>query len=110
MGGYVDIQKFINGGRPAMDSAAQQIADQSLKTWQDIVFHGGEFKGDATLSHFEINLVDKNTNSLKQLNAYLGFVARIADEQEKKKQLERNRYGTDSLQTVPAAPSPSPEN
>ncbi|HEX7847605.1 MAG TPA: DUF4836 family protein [Chitinophagaceae bacterium] len=75
MGGYIDIQKFITGARPVMDSSAHKIADEAMKVWQDILFYGGGTSGDASTSHFEINFVDKNTNSLKQLNKFLDFVA-----------------------------------
>jgi hypothetical protein len=81
IGGFADIQKFINGSRAAYsrDSLATAMADESVKFWQDLIFYGGEFKDDATLSHLEINLVDKTGNSLKQLNSYLGKVAAIAE-------------------------------
>jgi hypothetical protein len=82
-GGYLDIRQFINGSRPAMgkDSLAVLLADHSLKVWEDALFYGGEFKDDAMEMYGEVNFVDKNTNSLKQLNNYLGFIAI----QEKKK-------------------------
>ncbi|MEI9946185.1 MAG: DUF4836 family protein [Chitinophagaceae bacterium] len=85
MGGYLDIQKLISGARPSMhgDSTFSKIADESLKFWQDIIFTGGDSKGGATASHIEINLVDQKTNSLKQLNNYLGVMARIFREREK---------------------------
>jgi hypothetical protein len=43
--------------------------------WQDVVASGGEYKDKATAFEFEINLVDKNTNSLKQLNQYIDKMA-----------------------------------
>ncbi|HEX6191472.1 MAG TPA: DUF4836 family protein [Chitinophagaceae bacterium] len=106
IGGFIDIQKFITGARPMMDSTALIIADESLKTWQDVVFYGGEFKNDATETHMEISMVDKNTNSLKQLNNYFGVVARVADAQEKQRKLDRENYPTiDSV----VAPRPAPK-
>ncbi len=106
MGGYIDIQKFINGAKPAMDSLGLQIADESLKTWQDIIFYGGEFRNNATTTHGEINMADKNTNSLKQLSNYMGFIARIINEQEKKRKMEaKNMF--EMTDTV-AAPVPLP--
>lgn len=104
MGGYIDIQKFINGFRPTMDSTAMQIADQSLKTWQDIVFYGGEFKNNSTLTHMEINMVDKNTNSLKQLNNYISFIATKMDEIEKRKDVQVRNY---EIQDSIAVPRPA---
>ncbi len=97
-GGYLDIQKFINGARPAMkDSVATMIADQSLKLWQDIVFYGGEFKDGALTTYGEINMVDKSTNSLKQLNSYFDFIA----QQLMFKQAEIMRDGLDILPPPP---------
>lgn len=107
MGGFIDIQKFISGSKPsfANDSLANIIADESIKTWQDIVFYGGEFKKDATESYGEINFVDKNTNSLKILNKYLGFIAVKFMEEEKRKKDEvkflDEEIKIDNLNTFP---------
>ncbi|HMF71139.1 MAG TPA: hypothetical protein VK616_06670 [Flavitalea sp.] len=38
--------------------------------WQDILITGGKVKNGAMNYDVEINLVDKNVNSLKQLNQY----------------------------------------
>ncbi|HET9429723.1 MAG TPA: DUF4836 family protein, partial [Chitinophagaceae bacterium] len=53
MGAFVDIQKFISGSKPAYasDTTATRIADESLKVWKDITMYGGEFKGNAAISH-----------------------------------------------------------
>lgn len=89
MGGYVDIQKIISGYKAAIkDSLGRVVADESAKFWQDIVFYGGERDGDASTSHLEINLVDKSTNSLKQLNNYFGMIAKIFKENEKQRRAE----------------------
>ncbi len=72
MGFYIDVQKILQvvvAG--AKDSTAIAAIDLSLKTWQDVHAYGGEFKDKAFQFHAEINMVDKNTNSLKQLNTYL---------------------------------------
>jgi hypothetical protein len=85
----MDIQKFITGARPsfASDSTATLIADESLKYWQDIIFYGEEYRDGGIESYFEINMVDKNTNSLKQLNNYLGFIAvKMIDLEKKRKE------------------------
>lgn len=101
-GGFADIQKFINGARPSMesDSIALQIADQSAKFWQDLVFYGGEFRNEATESHLEINMVDKTTNSLKQLNTYLGSIAKIVNDREKRQKAMWESNATDSAPMV----------
>jgi hypothetical protein len=91
MSGYINIQNFINGakGTISKDTTASLIADRSLQVWQDIVFYGGEFNDDGIESYAEINMVDKKTNSLKQLNQYLGFIAARMKEEEKKR---KERY------------------
>lgn len=73
---FVDIQKILQVAAADQkgDSAEAAVFDASLKTWQDVHAFGGEFKNKAFTFHAEINLVDKSTNSLKQLNAYLDKV------------------------------------
>lgn len=110
MGGFLDIQKFISGSKPSFagDSTATLIADQSLKVWQDIVFHGGEFKDGGTDSYIEINMVDKNTNSLKQLNSYLGFIAIKMKEQEKRREeAYRREWDNPVMDSVKVMPAPA---
>jgi hypothetical protein len=95
-GAYVDVRQFINGWKPSMDSVGLKIAEASLSTWEDIVFYGGEFENGYTVSHGEVNLVDKNTNSLKQLNAYLSTIAPMM------KSMQKNRdVRMDSTYTMP---------
>jgi hypothetical protein len=82
MGLYLDLQKIWPAAMmDAKDSSARAAIDVSSKMWQDIVGYGGEFKDKALVFHAEINLVDKNTNSLKQLNAYLDTIYKIAKPQ-----------------------------
>ncbi|HEX5652369.1 MAG TPA: DUF4836 family protein [Chitinophagaceae bacterium] len=107
MAGFIDIQKFISGARPSMDSTAAFIADQALKTWQDMIFYGGEFRDNAALSHLEINMVDKNTNSLKQLNSFLGVVAKTMDEKEKLREQRYQDLYENKVDTTAVPPSPN---
>ena len=85
MGGYLNIQNFIKGAKNtiAKDSVGTLIADKSIQTWNDIIFYGGEFKDGGVESYAEINMVDQKTNSLKQLNSYFGFLAKLMRDQEK---------------------------
>lgn len=75
-GMYIDIQKILS----VMNSPSGQnmfggmIMDASMKMWQDVVITAGEFKNGYMVSEMEINLVDKETNSLKQLYQYLGQI------------------------------------
>lgn len=86
MGGYFNIQTIMKafGTQASKDSLGKVVYDASLKIWDNIVFKGGEFKDGAMLGSAEINLVDKNTNSLKQLNGYLTVISQVMKEKEKK--------------------------
>jgi hypothetical protein len=87
-GGYVNFQYLMNSMKSQVrDSLDDQIFQASLKTWDNVIFKGGEFTDGAITQHFEINLVDKNTNSLKQLNTYLGVMGAV--EKKKKEQREK---------------------
>ena len=72
-GMYVDIQKLLKGSMGDIkDSSEEATLNLSLNMWQDIlVTAGGELKDGAFSSYAEITLVDKSTNSLKQLNQYI---------------------------------------
>lgn len=69
--------------RDSLDNLAFQA---SIKTWESVIVTGEGFKDGATNMHAEINLVDKNTNSLKQLNKYIETMGQI--QQEKKKKMD----------------------
>ncbi len=80
-GGYVDIQKILKTVEP--DSSETSVIGSSANFWKDLVFHGGEIQKNAMVYEMEINLIDQNTNSLKQFNQYFD---RLAKEQKAKKQ------------------------
>lgn len=77
MGMYVDFQKIMKAVEPttATDSSAKVALLESQKVWEDMLMTGGELSGGSMSGHFEINFVDKNTNSLKQLNQYIDKMA-----------------------------------
>ncbi|MET0243596.1 MAG: DUF4836 family protein, partial [Flavitalea sp.] len=75
-GMFIDLQKAITSGSTfTSDSSAKAVADASLKMWQDIVVTGGKIKDGGMSYEAEINLVDKSTNSLKQLNKYIDVLS-----------------------------------
>jgi Domain of unknown function (DUF4836) len=107
-GGYIDIQKFISGYKGKEGSTEKSIADESMKMWQDVIFYGGDHKGDGATGYFEINMMDKNTNSLKQLNNYFSSMAKLSKEQENKDAVDNNstiteEVATDSVKMAPPA-------
>ena len=58
-----------------MDSSEQKMLLYAAQTWDNIIFYGGEMKDGTGTSHFEINMKDKSTNSLKQLYTFMGKMA-----------------------------------
>jgi hypothetical protein len=109
-GAYINIRTFINGARPSFggDSSALTIADESVRLWEDIVFYGGDKDGDAIKTYGEINFIDNNTNSLKQLNNYFGKIATIVKAQEdKRKAAWENMRIEDSVKAEAPPPPPS---
>jgi hypothetical protein len=77
-GGYINVQQIMRSTAPSItDSSAKAAMDASINMWQDIVMTGGGEEGDAFLGEAEVTLVDKNTNSLKQLNKYLDTISKL---------------------------------
>jgi len=97
VGGYVNFQYILNSMKDdgRRDSLDNEIFAASLKMWDNLLAKGGEFKDGAMVQHIEVNLIDKNTNSLKQLNSYLGVVSAI---EKKKKEIRDKEWG--DLQTI----------
>jgi hypothetical protein len=75
-GGFVNFQYIIGAMKPLPDADSASIAmyNASLKMWDNMLLNGGNFKDGGITQHWEINMLDKTTNSLKQLNTYLGFM------------------------------------
>ena len=85
-GGFLNIQSLMRSlqSQAGKDSAVKALFDVSLKTWDNVLWKGGEFKDGALTQSFEINLMDKNTNSLKQLNQYAAKLAEVQIEKKRK--------------------------
>ncbi len=102
IGLFVDIQKILsalNNDAMVKDDDARQVMAASLKIWDKVYSTGGDFDGDAMVGNTEINLIDKSTNSLKQLNHYFDEVAKVMLAKMEKEKAERNQ--TDSLMMPP---------
>jgi hypothetical protein len=78
-GAYINFQYILNAVKSyptnVEDSLSALTIDASIKMWDYLVATGGEIKNGAITQHLEVNLVDKKTNSLKQLNNYLAIVS-----------------------------------
>ena len=106
-GGYVNFQYILNSMKPSAgtDSLALAGFDASLKMWDNLIIKGGELKGGAVTQHWEVNLVDKNTNSLKQLNKYAASMGLIAEAHKKEREKMWNNMSDTATVIMPPMPS-----
>lgn len=75
-GMYVDVQKILRASEAGVtDSTSKVILAASVAMWEDVLATSGDYSNGTLNSTFVINLVDKNTNSLKQLNQYFDKLA-----------------------------------
>lgn len=93
-GFYFDINRLLTRIKEVSAQKSENMGEMetkalesSLAIWQDAVMYS-DIKGGESTFHFEINMVDKTTNSLKQLNKYLGGLAKTAMDQQKKFEAE----------------------
>jgi len=100
-GMYVDIQKILASAKSAGDENAAGI-DESMKMWQDVVITGGDFKDGYMTSEMVINMVDKKTNALKQLNSYADKMAAAM-----KKNRHREMEDMPAIDTAIVPPPPA---
>ena len=86
IGFFLDVRQILQTIRTiAKDSAAQSIFGLSTETWENIAAWGGEYSGNSMEFHAEINMMDKKTNSLKQLNTYIDKIATTFINKEKER-------------------------
>ncbi len=108
-GGYANLQYILKSfaNEAAKDSTAKLVYDASLKFWDNVYTKGGDYKDGGMTQTIEINLMDKTTNSAKQLNSYLGTVAKLGKQKndERTREAEKWEYmNLDSLKaTLPVA-------
>lgn len=103
MGGFADLQMILKGLQPQFtkDSMGKVHYARNIAMWNNAYFTGAEWKDGGLVTKGELNLVDKTTNSLKQLNKYIDDNAKIIIEKKKKQKEEWKQDGskssTDSL-------------
>ena len=85
-GGYLNIQAILKsfGSMASKDSSAKIAYDASLRLWDNVLWKGGNYSNGGMTQTVEINLVDKSTNSLKQLNQYAAKLSELYKEQRRK--------------------------
>jgi hypothetical protein len=69
-GMYFDMQRLLKTNFTEDATTSGMLADAAA-TWQDMIVTGGEVKNGAVTTAMEVNMVDKKTNSLKQLNRFI---------------------------------------
>ena len=99
IGAYIDLQKIMKAFAAGTykDSIAKKTMDESLKVWESITLTGGDYSNGGTNQLLEVNMVDKSTNSLKQLMKYAFTMAALEKEKEK-------NYNTPVVDEVKANP------
>ncbi|HET6993351.1 MAG TPA: DUF4836 family protein [Chitinophagaceae bacterium] len=106
MGAYVDLQRIIRFfGSMAKDSSSTEMTQLALNTWENITAMGGDFNGKYSESEFEVNLVDKNTNSLKQLSQ---FIDKMKEYNEKRKEEQMARWQKPMMEMSPDSAAMAP--
>lgn len=81
---YFDIHKILSQFSTVANKKPnrKEMIDQSLNFWNNIISTGGEFSGGGFTFHTNVNLMNKDSNSLPQLSNYLNQLY-IIHEKEK---------------------------
>lgn len=101
-GMYVDLQKIIKAVRSNTFMFGIDVDTTATSMWQDVVATGGDYKDGVITSELAVNLVDKNTNSLKQLNH---LMETLYESQKKKREAWRG-YSDSTVVTTDSTASP----
>jgi hypothetical protein len=91
---YVNIQSLLKASKLMYESQTgnNQNAQLALQLWDNILIYGGDIKDDALHTTIDINLLDKNVNSLVQLNNYSSKMFTIAQEEKLKRQQRESEF------------------
>lgn len=108
-GGYVNIQYILKAfeSEASRDSSAKAAWDASVAFWDNAYMKGGDYDDGGMTQHAEINLMDKTTNSLKQLNQYIGKMGAIAKKEKEKRDAAWDMGELKSDSATQIAPPPS---
>lgn len=106
MGGFIDFQKLSSGIKTKQLGGTEKIFTSDNKVWENMVFYGGEMKEGAFVAYMEVNLFDKNTNSLKQINSYMNTVAKTTQEEMNRRM---NDFDRSLMDSIPPKPHPLPD-
>jgi len=94
---YLDLNQIIKKtGSKSMDENEKAMFEKSMAFWKNVISTGGDANDNALSYKTEVNLMDGNTNSLKQLNTYIDQIYQID-----KKRRASSSASLDSLLTAP---------
>lgn len=100
-GAYIDLQKIIKAAQTTF--LGNYMDTSSASMWQDVVMTGGDYSKGAVSGDIAINLVDKNTNALKQINQ---AIDKAYQSQKKRQQEYMRTYQNTDTTTVTPVPAP----
>jgi hypothetical protein len=112
MGLYIDIQRILKATQPTLKTAYDSLQyNASVNMWENVIGTGGEYKNHSMSGEFVINLVDKKTNSLKQLNQY-GEKMAAAQKKQREENMKKYMMPEDSttVQVPPMIEAPKTNN
>ena len=100
---YFDIHKLLSqfSSWDMSKPGRKEMLDQSLNTWNNIISTGGEFNKGGFIFNTEVNLVNKDRNSLQQLSNYLNQLFLIHEKE--KTETSNSTALPDSLLVPPPA-------
>lgn len=77
LGVFFNLQKLMTLLNSEMrDSSALKVLQLSKETWQDVTLYA-DYKSGTGTYQFDLNLINKGTNSLKQINQYADKIVAI---------------------------------
>jgi hypothetical protein len=109
---YIDIQRILKATQSTLKTAYDSLQyNASINMWEDVIGTGGEYSNHSMSGEFVVNLVDKKTNSLKQLNQY---GEKMAAAQKKRRAEYMNEYmmpdDSTTVQVPPMIEAPKTNN
>jgi hypothetical protein len=105
---FIDIHKILSALSAEKKRSADDelIMSESLKLWNNIYVAAGNMEKDAITGNIEINFMDQNTNSLKQLNHYFDEIAKV--EMAKRDRLKSEMKTDSTIMIPPPVDIPAP--
>lgn len=97
VGGFINIDYLLNNTRSSSNPTAMDSLNVAM--WDNIIFNGGKFVDGGITQHLELNMKDKKTNALKQLNTYINKMA--VEEKKRKELMEKEGPKMDEVVAAP---------